>query len=48
MNDQFEQIRDLFLEALEREGLKAQLEFAAEQCADDPDLRAKLENMVTV
>ena len=34
MNEQFVQVRDLFLEALEHDGLESQLQLAAERCAD--------------
>jgi WD40 repeat protein/serine/threonine protein kinase len=46
MNDQFAIIRDHFLAALERDGLAAQLQYAAEYCADSPDLRSKLDEML--
>ena len=46
MDDRFAEIRDHFLAALERDGLEAQLRYAAEHCADVPDLRVKLEDML--
>src|SRR5690349_14044096 len=46
MDNQFAVIRDHFLAALEREGLDAQLQYAAECCADSPDLRSKLDEML--
>lgn len=46
MNDPFAQIRDVFLEALDRKGLESQLAYAAEQCADSPDLHAEVEEML--
>ncbi len=46
MTNRFSQIRDHFLAALERDGLEAQLQYAAEHCADTPDLRSELEAML--
>ena len=46
MNDQFAQIRDHFLAALECDGLEAQLRYAHEHCADSPELYAELEEML--
>src|SRR5690349_19402478 len=46
MNDQFAEVRDHFLAALERDGLEAQLQYAAEHCAHSPELRSKLEDML--
>ena len=46
MNDQFAQIRDHFLAALECDGLKAQLRYVQKHCTDNPELRAKLEEML--
>ena len=45
-NDQFAEIRNHFIAALECDGLEAQLQYAAEHCAHSPDLRAKLEDML--
>ena len=47
MDDRFAEIRDHFSAALERDGLEAQLRYAAEHCADVPDLRVKLEDMLS-
>ncbi len=46
MNDQFVQIRDHFLAAVECDGLEAQLRYAREHCADCAELCAKLEEML--
>ena len=46
MNDQFAEIRDHFLAALERDGLDAQLQYAAQLCGHSPELRAGLEAML--
>ena len=46
MKNHFSEIRDHFLAALERDGLEAQLQYAAEHCADTPDLRSELEAML--
>ena len=46
MNDKFAEVRDHFMAALEREGLDAQLEYSAEYCADSPDLRSELDEML--
>src|SRR5262245_11272397 len=46
MSDQFAEIRDHFLAALERDGLAAQLRYVAEHCAEIPELRARLEEML--
>src|SRR3989304_2075540 len=46
MTSQFAEIRDHFLAAMERDGLEAQLQYAAECCADTPELRCKLEEML--
>jgi WD40 repeat protein/serine/threonine protein kinase len=46
MNEKFAEIRDHFLAALERDGLDAQLQYAAESCADSPDLRSELDDML--
>ena len=46
MTDQFEQIRDHFLAALEKEGLEAQLRCAAERCGDSPELLSRVEEMI--
>ncbi len=46
MTDEFELVRNHFIAALEKEGLEAQLHYAAEQCGDSPELLAKLEEMI--
>src|SRR5262245_40171183 len=46
MNDKFAQVRDHFLAALERDGLDGQLQYSAENCADSPDLRSELDDML--
>src|SRR4051794_40190233 len=46
MNNQFAQIRDHFLAALERDDLEGQLQYAAAHCADAPELRCQLEQML--
>ena len=46
MDHQFANLRDQFLAALEHDGLEAQLRYAAEHCADVPELRARLEEML--
>lgn len=46
MTDEFEIVRKHFLAALEKEGLKEQLRYAAEQCGDTPELLVKLDEMI--
>ena len=46
MEDQFAEIRDHFLAALEHEGLEAQMQYAQENCADNPGLLEKLLEML--
>ena len=46
MSNRLARIRELFVEALERDGLDAQLRFAAERCAADSSLQAELETML--
>ena len=40
------QVREHFCAALERDGLNAQLQYAADQCSEMPEIRAKLEDML--
>ena len=46
MSNRLARIRELFVEALERDGLDAQLRFAAERCEADRSLHAELETML--
>ena len=46
MRDRFGHVRELFLAALERDGLAAQLEYVSTHCAELSDLRAEVENML--
>ena len=46
MSDQFAKIRCIFLDALERDGIDAQLQYAEIQCAEQPQLRDTILRMV--
>ena len=46
MTDQFAQVLDHFVAALEHDGIEAQLRYAEVHCADAPELHVKLERML--
>jgi serine/threonine protein kinase len=46
MSDQFAKIRSIFLEALDRDGIDAQLQYAEIQCVEQPQLRDTIRRML--
>lgn len=46
MSDQFAKMRSIFLDALDRDGMDAQLEYAENQCAEQPQLRETILRML--
>jgi serine/threonine protein kinase/WD40 repeat protein len=46
MKEEFAELRDHFLAALECDGLEAQLQYAARHCSQTPEVRARLEELL--